>query len=139
MRKKGTILALAGFILGLAISILFRLTRSSEGLTAAYLPHLLIGGIYGAAACVSSLIYEIEKWSIARITATHFLSIITLYCLVAFSMGWFTLADPVFWITIGIMAIGYFFIWLFMYLSWRRKIQRMNASLEKWKSQKERD
>jgi len=139
MWKKGTILALVGFLSGLAVSLFFILTGSSKGLTSADLPHLLIGGIYGAVACVSSLLYEIEKWSIARITATHFLSMIILFCLVAFSMGWFTPADSVFWITIGVMAAVYILIWLFMYLSCRREIQKMNDSLEKLKSQKERD
>jgi len=32
------------------------------------------------------------------------------------------------------MAIGYVLIWLFQYLSYKRKIQEMNEELKKWKS-----
>ena len=110
--KKATLLGLTGFVLGIMIWAGFALTGgSSEGLGDAF-PHLLLGGLYGAVAMGGSVAYDVEKWSIARATATHFLLMFGLYCLLVLSMGWFRIEDPVFWIVIAVMAVGYILIWL---------------------------
>jgi len=133
--KKATLLGLAGFVLGVLTGIGFMLARSSEGLKAAF-PNLILGGLYGAAVMSSSIVYDIEKWSIARATATHFLLSFSLYFLLVLSMGWFRLDDPVFWIVIAVMVVIYVLVWLFQYLSYRRKIREMNHDLKIWKSTK---
>ena len=130
--KKTMLLGLAGFVLGVLICIGFMLARSSEGLKAAF-PNLVISGIYGAVAMGSSIVYDVEKWSIARATATHFLLVFALYFLLVFSMGWFSLSDPVFWIVVGAMVAGYILIWLLQYLSYKRQIREMNDELKKLK------
>ena len=131
--KKTMLLGLAGFVLGVLICIGFMLARSSEGLKAAF-PNLVISGIYGAVAMGSSIVYDVEKWSITRATATHFLLVFALYFLLVISMGWFSLSDPVFWIVVGAMVAVYILIWLLQYLSYRRQIREMNDELIKWKS-----
>ncbi len=131
--KKATLLSLAGFVLGGVISIIFILTGSSGGVTGKDLPHILLGGIYGAVAMGSAVIYDVEKWSIARATATHFLLMFALYFLLVITMGWFRLDDPVFWIVVAVMVCGYVLIWLIQYLFYKRKIRGMNDKLEKWK------
>ena len=133
--KKATLLGLAGFVLGVLTGIGFMLARSSEGLKAAF-PNLLLSGIYSAVVTGSSIVYDIEEWSIARATATHFLLSFSLYFLLALSMGWFRLDDPVFWIVIAVMVVIYVLIWLFQYLSYKRKIREMNHDLKIWKSTK---
>ena len=133
--KKATLLGLAGFVLGVLTGIGFMLARSSEGLKAAF-PNLLLSGIYSAVVMGSSIVYDIEEWSIARATATHFLLSFSLYFLLVLSMGWFRLDDPVFWIVIAVMVVIYVLVWLFQYLSYRRKIREMNHDLKIWKSTK---
>lgn len=133
--KKATLLGLAGFVLGVLTGIGFMLARSSEGLKAAF-PNLLLSGIYSAVVTGSSIVYDIEEWSIARATATHFLLSFSLYFLLVLSMGWFRLDDPVFWIVIAVMVVIYVLVWLFQYLSYRRKIREMNHDLKIWKSTK---
>ena len=133
--KKATLLGLAGFVLGVLTGIGFMLARSSEGLKAAF-PNLLLSGIYSAVVTGSSIVYDIEEWSIARATATHFLLSFSLYFLLVLSMGWFRLDDPVFWIVIAVMVVIYVLIWLFQYLSYKRKIREMNHDLKIWKSTK---
>ena len=133
--KKATLLGLAGFVLGVLTGIGFMLARSSEGLKAAF-PNLLLSGIYSAVVTGSSIVYDIEEWSIARATATHFLLSFSLYFLLVLSMGWFRLDDPVFWIVIAVMVVIYVLVWLFQYLSYKRKIQEMNRDLKIWKSTK---
>ena len=137
--KKATILGLIGFAASILICIGFmRIGGSSDGIREA-LPHLLLGGLYGTVAMGSSIVYEIEKWSIARATTTHFLLLFSLYFLLVISMGWFRLDDPVFWIVVAAMVIGYVLIWLFQYLSYRRKIREINEELKKWKSKESAD
>ena len=130
--KKATLLGLAGFVIGAAIVICLVLL-DSQPLQGAF-AHIVIGGIYGAVAMGSSVVYGIEKWSIARATATHFLLVFALYFLLVISMGWFSLSDPVFWIVVGTMVAVYILIWLIQYLSYRRQILEMNDELIKWKS-----
>ncbi len=130
--KKATLLSLAGFVIGAAIVICLVLL-DSQPLQGAF-AHIVIGGIYGAVAMGSSVVYGIEKWSIARATATHFLLVFALYFLLVISMGWFSLSDPVFWIVVGAMVAGYILIWLLQYLSYKRQIREMNDELIKWKS-----
>ncbi len=130
--KKATLSALIGFVIGALIGIGFMLGEW-PGLQEA-LPHILLGGIYGAAAMASSVVYDIEKWSIARVTVTHFLFAFALYFLVNITMGWFRLDDPVFWIVIAVMVIVYVLIWLFQYLSYKRRIREMNRELIRMKS-----
>ena len=136
MWKKAALLSLAGFAAGAVISIIFILTGPSEGLTVKALPHILLGGLYGAAAMGSTVIYDVEEWSIARATATHFLLSFALYFLLVITMGWFRLDDPVFWIVVAVMAAAYVLIWLVQYLSYRRTIRNMNENLEKMKAEK---
>ena len=130
--EKATLLGLAGFVIGAAIVICLVLLES-QPLQGA-ITHIVIGGIYGAVAMGSSVVYGIEKWSIARATATHFLLVFALYFLLVISMGWFRLSDPVFWIVVGTMVAVYILIWLLQYLSYRRQIREMNDELIKWKS-----
>lgn len=130
--KKATLLGLAGFVIGAAIVICLVLL-DSQPLQGAF-AHIVIGGIYGAVAMGSSVVYGIEKWSIARATATHFLLVFALYFFLVISMGWFSLSDPVFWIVVGAMVAVYILIWLIQYLSYRRQIREMNDELIKWKS-----
>lgn len=135
--KKATLSALTGFIVGAIIGIGF-LLGNWPGLREA-LPHLLLGGIYGAVACGSSIVYDIEKWSIARATATHFLFVFALYFLIVITMDWFRLDDPGFWILIAAMAVVYILIWLFQCLAYKRKIREMNNDLARMKSMEDED
>lgn len=132
--KKATLLGLAGFVIGSLIGMCFTLAGSISFSEA--LPHILLGGLYGGAAMGSSVVYDIEKWSIARATATHFLLVFALFFLLVTTMGWFSLNSPAFWIIVGAMAAGYVLIWLLQYLSYRRQIRKMNDQLTKWKSEK---
>ena len=135
--KKATLLGLAGFVTGSLIGACFTLAGSAAFPEA--LLHILLGGIYGGAAMGSSVVYDIEKWSIARATAAHFLLVFALFFLLVITMGWFSLDAPAFWIVVGAMAAGYVLIWLLQYLSYRRKIRKMNDELQKWKAAKGRN
>lgn len=130
--KKSALLGLAGFLAGALIGIAFSLFSSGKaGLS---LSAILLGGVYGAVAMGSSVLYEIEHWSIARATVAHFLLIFGLYSLLVLSMGWFRIDEPLFWIVIAVMAAGYVLIWLFQYLAYKRKVCSMNEGLKRIRS-----
>lgn len=130
--KKATILGAAGFVLGGLIGIC--LMQSSSAGWKESLPHVFAGAIYGATVMGSSVIYEIEKWSITRATVTHFLLVFALYFLISLFLGWFRLDDAVFWIVIAGMTAIYVIVWLIQFSIYKKKVQEMNAGLEKWKS-----
>ena len=132
--KKATILGAAGFAVGALIGLCLTLVNFAGWRET--LPHIIAGGIQGAVAMGSSVIYEIEKWSITRATVTHFLLVFALYFLISLSLGWFRLDDAVFWIVIAGMAAGYVIVWLIQFSIYKKKVQEMNAGLEKWKSGK---
>lgn len=135
MWKKAVLLGTIGFMLGVLICVAFMLFMPPYELDyPSSLPHLLLSGIYGAVAMSSSLIYSIEKWSIARSTVTHFLLIFGLYSVLGFSLGWFRLDEAFFWIVLAAMIAAYILIWWCQYLAYKRKIRKMNEELKKWKS-----
>ena len=133
--KKAAVLGMIGFVTGALIGIGFGLIGGASGGLKAALPHAFLGGLYGAASMSSTVVYDIEKWSLARVTVTHFLLVLGLYCLLVFTMGWFRIEDPVFWIVIAAMVVGYFFIWLLQYRAYKRKIRQMNDDLRMLKSE----
>ena len=138
MRKKAILLGAFGFLLGALVGVIFMLASHASDISAA-VPHLLIGGAWGAIAMSSSVVYDIEKWSIARATVTHFLFLFIGYSVLSLGMGWFRIGDAAFWIILAAMAAGYFMIWLFLYHSYKKQIRRMNRDLEKWKKTQKKD
>ena len=140
--KKAVILGAIGMILGIFIGAGFWYLMSGEapgtaaGLSALML-HLLMSGVLGMVANGSSVIYEIEEWSIVRATITHFIISMGIFYVIAFSLGWFSPADPACWIMSVILVFVYFMIWMVHSLIFKYKVKRMNEELRKWKSKRE--
>ena len=99
--------------------------------------HLLLSGVLGMVANGSSVIYEIEEWSIVRATITHFIIAMGVFYVIAFTLRWFSPSDPACWIMSAIMVIVYFTIWMVQSLIFKHKVKRMNEELRKWKSRRE--
>ena len=140
--KKAVVLGAVGMILGIFIGAGFWYLMSGEapgtaaGLSALML-HLLMSGVLGMVANGSSVIYEIEEWSIVRATITHFIIAMGAFYVIAFTLGWFSPSDPACWIMSAIMVFVYFVIWMVQSLVFKHKVKRMNEELRKWKSRRE--
>ena len=130
MVKKAALLALLGYIAGCAIGLCFAL-QSKDFTIARALPDILLGGIPGAIAMGSTVIYDIEEWSILRVTVTHFLVAMGVMLLACFVLKWFKPWSTAFWIMMAIEVVGYFLIWLVLYLSYRGKVRKLNEMLKK--------
>ena len=140
--KKAVILGAIGMILGIFIGAGFWYLMSGEAPETstslnAMMLHLLLSGVLGMVANGSSVIYEIEEWSIVRATITHFIIAMGAFYVIAFTLGWFSPTEPACWIMSAIMVFVYFVIWMVQSLVFKHKVKRMNEELRKWKSRRE--
>lgn len=146
LRKKALWLALLGVVLGIGVGLMFYVFAGPGGFLAqeenrlAMFMYFLLCGLYGAVNMGTSAVYDIESWSILRCTLTHFG--ITLVSTVLFFgtmilLGWLT-APPagVCLLAAAAYVVIYFLIWLAQYLSYRKKVRKMNATLRKWKNRR---
>jgi hypothetical protein len=127
--KRAGLLAMSGCLVGILIGVAVCLLESAE-ITPAV---IFSGGLYGALAMGSSVIYEIEEWSIARSTVTHFLLILAGYTGAGLLAGWFTLESAFYRISIAVVTAAYAVIWFVRYYSYKRRIRAMNDELKEWR------
>ena len=120
MRKKAILLGLIGYVCGCVIGLFFALQNENFNIREA-LPSILLGGIPGAIAMGSAVIYDIEEWSLLRATATHFLVVMGVILFACFLLKWFPPWSPAFWIMLAAELIGYVIIWLIMYYCFRKR------------------
>jgi len=129
MAKKAMLLGLIGYIAGCIIGLCFALQR--EGFTlASSLPDILMGGIPGAIAMGTAVIYDIEEWSLLRATVTHFLIVMVALLLACFVLKWFEPWSAPFWIMLTAELVGYIIVWLIMYLCYKKQVRKLNNLLK---------
>ncbi len=134
--KRGLILGIIGFVLGILIGLMFCLTGDEPGgleLTGETMFYLLIGGLQGMSAMGFTVVYEIEHWSILRCTVTHFIITAGGYFTMGYLQGWLIPGEMFAHIMIIAFVIAYFIIWLVQYLISLHKIRKMNEDLDKMK------
>ena len=129
MRKKAILLGLIGYVCGCVIGLFFALQNENFNIREA-LPSILLGGIPGAIAMGSAVIYDIEEWSLLRATATHFLVVMGVILFACFLLKWFPPWSPAFWIMLAAELIGSVIIWLIMYYCFRKKVRTLNEMLK---------
>lgn len=94
-----------------------------------------IKGIPGAVAMGSAVIYDIEKWSILRATAAHFLISMGAILMGCFVLKWFKPWSTPFWIMLAAELAAYVLIWLIMYRGYRGKVRKLNEMLKESREQ----
>ena len=129
MRKKAILLGLIGYVCGCVIGLPFALQNENFNIRES-LPTILLGGIPGAIAMGSTVIYDIEEWSLLRATATHFLVVMGVILFACFLLKWFPPWSPAFWIMLAAELVGYVIIWLIMYYCFRKKVRELNEMLK---------
>ena len=129
MAKKAMLLGLLGYIAGCVVGLCFNL--QNEGFTfASALPQILLGGIPGAIAMGTTVIYDIEEWSLLRATVTHFLTVMGAMLLACFVLKWFEPWSTPFWIMLAAELVGYVIVWLIMYLCYKKQVRKLNRLLK---------
>ena len=86
---------------------------------------LLVIALYGAVCMGGTIFYEFENWSLAKATAAHYLSISLGYVVVDLLLCW-GMPLKLLLILEGIMTVGFFLIWLIMYLRYKAEVRELN-------------
>ena len=146
VKKRALWLSLLGFVMGVGIGLMFQWMAGSEGFLAQEdnhaerLLYFLLCGLFGAVNMGTSAVYGIEEWSILRCTLTHFLISVgstVLFFGAMIVLGWMGVPPAGVCALIGAAFLMiYFLIWLAQYLSYKRKVKKMNAKLRAWKKQR---
>jgi len=85
--------------------------------------------IYGAVWAAASLIWRMNEWSITRQTVTHLIICSGITFPVAYFMYWMEHSVWGILSYFGIFFAIYLVIWIFLYLSIKRKIRQINEQV----------
>ena len=90
----------------------------------------LITGIIGMTFAGTTVIFEIDSWSILGQTALHFIITSIVMYLAGFFCGWFphTLGSTLIWFAVFIVV--YLIMWLSFSLYYKKKTKAINDSLK---------
>ncbi len=148
MKRTVLMRVLLGFPLGIAIGYIITIAISAcYGTT--YLPctpslaaelgselsavilQAVLCGILGAACAAASCAFQVERWSLAKATAVHFLVLSFSMLPIAYVSHWMehTLSGVLCYF--GIFVGIYVLIWFIQYLGIRARVRRINAKLQK--------
>lgn len=148
MKKQLILRALIGFLLGVCISDIILLILSLCFASGAYIScapvcverfgselagvtaQFFLSGLIGMVFAGATVIWEIETWSLLRSTVIHFLVTSVVFFPVSALLGWCALDIGGIIGYVGIYASIYVCVWISQYFSYKRKIQKINQTLE---------
>ena len=138
---------LLGIPLGIAIGFLMSLVASisiGHGVYYAAKPELIaemgseinavllqtgLSGLIGMAFSAASVIWQLEDWSLAKQTGIYFLITALVMLPIAWFARWTERSFKGIAIYFGTFVVVFVIIWGIQYLTWRRKIKKMNEKL----------
>ena len=149
MKKKVILRCLLGAPIGLAISYLITVMISLAVADGSFYPvvpeliqdcgseinavllQMVCSLLYGAAWAGASVIWEMENWSLLRMTGTH-LAVCSLATFpIAYSMRWMSHKASGILLYFGIFFGIYLIIWGIQYGAMRRRIRQMNDRVKR--------
>ena len=148
MKKTVVLRSLLGAPLGLALGYLISIVISliqGEGVYNATAPALVaaMGGelravvfqavitmVYGMVWAGSSVIWEMENWSILRQTVTHLLITSLAPLPIAYYLHWMEHSVRGVLVYFGIFFLIYLLIWLSQYSAMKKRVQQFNARVK---------
>ncbi len=101
----------------------------------ALLVQSFLSGLIGFAGCAGMTFYEMERWSLLRIMASHLGIIFAVFLPVSYILGWFAdLAELL--ILSGMMLVSYFIVWRIMCHIYKKQVDELNEIQQKFNSDK---
>ena len=88
-------------------------------------------GIIGSGFAMASVIWDIDSWSLAKQSAIYFLIACIIMFPIAYITNWMKHSIAGVLSYVGIFVVIFVIAWLVQYLSWKRKIKRMNDCFKK--------
>ena len=125
-----TVLLSLGWGSGEYLSCAPELTAQMGSEMGAVLLQAALCAVLGAAFGASSVIWEIERWSIARQTAAHLFATSLAMLPTAYLLYWMQHSLAGFLIYFGIYLFIFLAIWLGNYFAIRHNIRKMNEKLK---------
>ena len=106
----------------------YLLQHSSSQMVAVIIQYFLTG-IIGISFATTTLIFEIESWSITAQTALHFAITSVVMYIAGFLCGWFphTVRSTIIWFVIFIVI--YVIMWICFTLYYRKQTKKINEAI----------
>ena len=124
--------SLVGALMAIFICVVFTALSISEGemFTDAteFVMYYLMSALMGAICMGSSVVYEIESWSLVRVTVTHYAISFVAFLATSLYLKWFD--NTALLIALLIFTVVYFLIWLIEYQVWKKEVRHLNRELQ---------
>lgn len=78
---------------------------------------------------VTPLFFENASLRLSQQTALHFMTVVILYFILAFGIGWIPFTMKSFLLAIGLFIISYSVFWTSFYIYFKKQAQKLNAEL----------
>jgi len=148
MKKEVTKRAILGFIYGVFIGQTILIIESlfmrdgnfyavSNSLLelagtkiAAVIIQYFITGIIGTTFAATTVIFEMDNWSLLRQTITHFVITSIVMYIAGFLCGWFphTVVSTLIWF--GVFVVVYVIFWICFSMYYKNKVKKINSHLQ---------
>lgn len=147
MKKKIILRSILGFPIGITIGYLITIVISLVWANGFYLPcvpeliysmgneinavvlQALLCGVLGTGFAASSVIWEIENWSIIKQTGIYFIVISIIMLPIAYFAYWMEHSIVGIFSYFGIFILIFAFIWIIRFVIGKYNVRRMNESL----------
>ena len=96
---------------------------------AAVIIQYFLTGLIGTCFAATTVIFEMDNWSLLRQTITHFIITFIVMYIAGFLCGWFphTLVSSLIWL--GVFVVIYVIFWICFSTYYKKKIKKMNEAL----------
>ena len=96
---------------------------------AAVIIQYFLTGIIGLTFASTTVIFEMDSWSLVRQTITHFVITSIVMYVAGFLCGWFphTVASTLIWF--GVFVVVYLIFWVCFSLYYKNKVKKINEAL----------
>lgn len=96
---------------------------------------LFLKNSFGSIFCgwfftVSPLYFENKNLRLSQQTGLHFITVVVLYFILAFGIGWVPFNIASFLLTLGLFVLCYAIFWTAFYLHFRNQVNKLNAELQ---------
>ncbi len=147
MKKKIVLRGILGFPIGIAIGYLITIFISLGWADGSYMPcvpelilamgneinavvlQALLCGLLGAGFAASSVIWEIENWSIIKQTGIYFMIISVIMLPIAYFAYWMEHSVAGVLRYFGIFVAIFAFIWVIQFVIGKQNVKKMNENL----------
>lgn len=148
MKKQVFLRGLLGFPLGISIGYIITIIISLGFGKGYYLPcvpsliivmknqinavmfQAILCGILGSCCAASSVVWEIENWSIAKQTGVYFFITSIIMMPIGYLNNWMEHSLIGFIVYFTIFIVIFMIVWLIQYIFFKKKIKKMNTKLK---------